>query len=161
MKDDTARAFEEIRLAVAAHLGADPSEVTMAISRPHEPGEPGADNTSCMRCHETYFDESGCDPCPHCGASYFDQIFPGCWREPRLRKLKRRRRAARRTLAAGVRTGIRRPGDFDDLLHRAWRELDEATFDAALAERRRRAAMLRYSFLVRFVRGVEGEEGSA
>jgi hypothetical protein len=33
-------------------------------------------NTSCGRCSARYFDESGCDPCPCCGASYSTQIFP-------------------------------------------------------------------------------------
>jgi hypothetical protein len=103
VKEETLNAFEELRRAVAAQLGADPAEVTMAISRPPSYESAGADNTSCMRCLETYFDESGCDPCPTCGASYFDQIFPGWNRDQRrhVMRLKRRRRADRR--AAGCR----------------------------------------------------------
>lgn len=99
MKRETEEAFEQLRIAVAAHLGADPDECVMMISRPHDAEVEGAENASCARCHETYFDESGCDPCPHCGASYFDQIFPGWNREPRLQRLKRRRRMERRVAA--------------------------------------------------------------
>lgn len=32
-------------------------------------------NTACTICLAPYFDESGCDPCPQCGASYGSQIW--------------------------------------------------------------------------------------
>ena len=41
------------------------------------PSEPEAIPTACCTiCQAFYPDESGCDPCPDCGASYFTQIFP-------------------------------------------------------------------------------------
>ncbi|HEX8500757.1 MAG TPA: hypothetical protein VF659_09210 [Pyrinomonadaceae bacterium] len=94
MKEETVKAFDQLRRALATHLGVDPSELTLMVSRPHD--ELPNVNAFCTRCRELYYDESGCDPCPHCGASYFDQIFPGWFRIPRLPRLKRRRRAARR-----------------------------------------------------------------
>ena len=94
MKEETVKAFGQLRRALAEHLGVDPNDLTMMVSRPHE--ELPEINAFCTRCRECYFDESGCDPCPHCGASYFNQIFPGWYRIPRLPRLKKRRRAARR-----------------------------------------------------------------
>ncbi|MET0646423.1 MAG: hypothetical protein ABW208_07355 [Pyrinomonadaceae bacterium] len=91
MKAETVKAFDELRRALAKQLGANPDELVMMISRPHD-----ASNGHCARCHKDYFDESGCDPCPHCGASYFDQIFPGLNCRKRLPMIKRKRRAARR-----------------------------------------------------------------
>jgi hypothetical protein len=39
-------------------------------------GEYLTPNQSCQSCWCHYYDLSGCDPCPMCGAGYFDQIFP-------------------------------------------------------------------------------------
>lgn len=35
-------------------------------------------NTSCGICLTFYFDESGCDPCPKCSASFQTQCWPIC-----------------------------------------------------------------------------------
>ncbi len=35
----------------------------------------GEINTACTICKFLYYDESGCDPCPKCGASYGSQIW--------------------------------------------------------------------------------------
>ncbi len=98
MKEETLKAFEQMRIALANQLGADPAEVVMMISRPHdsEMDVEGIPTTVCTKCWEHYPDESGCDPCPHCGASYFAQIFPGLNCRPRLQRIKQRRRAERR-----------------------------------------------------------------
>lgn len=37
-----------------------------------------APNTTCGICHAAYFDESGCDPCPKCSASFGSQVYPVC-----------------------------------------------------------------------------------
>lgn len=95
MKEETAKALLELGRAAAAQLGANPDECIIMVSRPN-PVETGEANASCFRCLKFYYDESGCDPCPHCGASYFDQIFPGLNCRKRLPMIKRRRRAARR-----------------------------------------------------------------
>lgn len=94
MKEETVKAFDQLRRALDGHLGVDPSELTMMVSRPHD--ELPEVNAFCTRCRECYFDESGCDPCPHCGASYFQQIFPGLNCRKRLPMIKQKRRAARR-----------------------------------------------------------------
>lgn len=94
MKEETAKAFDELRRAVATKFGFDPAETVIAVCPPRPEEE--TINAVCTRCWQHYYDESGCDPCPHCGASYFDQIFPGWYRIPRLPRLKKRRRAARR-----------------------------------------------------------------
>jgi hypothetical protein len=39
-------------------------------------GEHIKPNSSCGKCDCRYYDTSGCDPCPLCGASYFEQIYP-------------------------------------------------------------------------------------
>jgi rubrerythrin len=98
MEEETIKAFEELRRAVAAQFGVNADELVMSISTLRD-YDKLANNGSCARCGESYYDESGCDPCPHCGASYFDQIFPGWYRIPRLPRLKKRRRAARRALS--------------------------------------------------------------
>ncbi len=67
-----------------------------------------------------------------------------------LRRLKRRRRSARRVVIGAARRFAAHP-DFDDLYLRAHRELSEATFEAVLAEGRRRAAARRHAILVRFL----------
>jgi hypothetical protein len=99
---------------------------------------------------------SGCDPCPHSGVSYFDQICPGRSRDPRRHVLwlKCRRRAARRGEIRGARR-LSVSEDFIDLVLRAQRELSEATFEESLAAARRRGAMRRYVFLVRFSSAVD------
>lgn len=38
----------------------------------------GQSNTFCGVCQTNYLDESGCDPCPKCSASYGSQIYPVC-----------------------------------------------------------------------------------
>lgn len=102
MKEETAEALVELGRAVAQKMGANPDDVVIAVSRPgFGPAGELSHNSSCTRCGETYFDESGCDPCPHCGASYFAQIFPGLNCRPRLARVKRRIRSGRRRRRAG------------------------------------------------------------
>ncbi len=54
-----------------------------------------ARRTQCPRCHRTYLDESGCDPCPECGASFSTQIDD----HPYEQDYERHREALKRTLA--------------------------------------------------------------
>jgi hypothetical protein len=95
LKEETVKALDALRRALANQLGVNPDELVLSMHQPRDDNQ-FANNGHCARCHEDYYDESGCDPCPHCGASYFQQVFPGLNCRPRLSMIKRKRRAARR-----------------------------------------------------------------
>lgn len=65
MKPKTIDALQKAGEILAKQLGEE-GPVEMHFCQP---------KTACTICCEIYVDESGCDPCPNCGAGYFSQIF--------------------------------------------------------------------------------------
>lgn len=67
MNQKTAEALQMVGQLLAEQLGhpkGEPIEMTICLPK-----------TACTICVEIYVDESGCDPCPNCGAGYSSQIF--------------------------------------------------------------------------------------
>ena len=64
MNQKTVNALQEVGNLMARQLGYEtPVEMTICLPK-----------TVCTICCKIYPAESECEPCPHCGASYFSQV---------------------------------------------------------------------------------------